>query len=203
MSGRGLWRLRQGMNGAGLSRVVDQNAESCRSIALDCSDASVVGDCSEYRTLVFRSRDSDVRSKPLRPVPVDRVNKIGGWNFAAGSLRSGIAGYCRRGGAGRSASADSLLALGGRLPESTASCKPKNGEPELLSMFINERSYLHPVRLNRMSPVKAAIRGGFVRGYFMEQLANHAVQNRPAGVQTPRRFRGFVPIECFHIHTKA
>ena len=49
------------------------------------------------------------------------------------------------------------LFRGARLPESTANCSPKNGDPELLSMFINERSYLHPLRLNNMSARMAAI----------------------------------------------
>ena len=181
---------------------MNQNAESCRSIALDCRDASVVGVCSEYRTLVFRSRDSDVRSKLLRPVAADRVSKIGGWIFDADSLRSGIALSRWRDGDGRSASPAPSAVFGGRLPESTASCNPKNGEPELLSMFMNERSYLHPVRLNNTSPAMAAIRGGFVRRYFMEQLANHAVKNRPSGIQIPRCLHGLVPIECIRIHTK-
>ena len=63
-------------------RVVDaivfQNAESRRSIVCVCRDLSVVGACSEYRTLVFSSRASEVLSKPPNFVAAERVSITGG-----------------------------------------------------------------------------------------------------------------------------
>jgi len=42
----------------------------------------------------------------------------------------------------------------GRLPESTAHCRPKNGDPELLSICMNEPSYLHPAAVSRTVAAK-------------------------------------------------
>ena len=60
--------------------------------------------------------------------------------------------------------------FGGRLPESTASCSPKKGEPELLSMFMNDPLYLHPVWLKSMSPAMANKGRMLIRSRFMESL---------------------------------
>ena len=57
---------------------VFQNAESRRSIDCVCRDLSVVGVCSEYRTLVFSSRASEVRSNPWGFAVAERVSKIDG-----------------------------------------------------------------------------------------------------------------------------
>ena len=47
-------------------------------------------------------------------------------------------------------------------------------------MFMNERSYLHPGRLNKMSPRMAAVRGGFIRQKFMVAV-NKSQISEPSG----------------------
>ncbi len=82
----------------------------------------------------------------------------------------------------------------GRLPESTAHCRPKNGELELLSICMDEPAYLHPAAVSSAVAAKSRLAETFhIDSHRLSTTLLTTSDLHPAGIDT--NFTGGLTVE--------